>query len=205
MQSNLTRSSFQLAFDQDDRAFVHAIARRYVHDDASTADVTQDALLTAFRHRATFRGDSHYRTWLYRIATTTALTHLRREGRRRQRVVSIGDDAQADSFMQRAEASVEASTPESLASAAETEALVERHLAAMGDKYRHVFLMRYRDGYSETEIAEALGLSVATVKIRAHRARHYLRQHLRDDAAPSDVTGDAAPESKPRTHTKEAS
>lgn len=65
-----------------DRAFVFSVARRYVRNDQDAHDIAQDALLSAYRYRDSFRGDSHYRTWLYRIATTTALSFLRSAKRR---------------------------------------------------------------------------------------------------------------------------
>jgi DNA-directed RNA polymerase specialized sigma24 family protein len=51
-----------------------------------------------------------------------------------------------------------------------------RRVERLGPKYGPVFWMRYRDGFSETEIASRLGLSLATVKTRAHRARVAMRR-----------------------------
>src|SRR5512135_1123003 len=78
------KSSDTVKFGRDEREFVYAVARRIVNSPEAADDVTQDALLLAYRHRDAFRGDSRYRTWLYRIASTTALGFLRK--RRRSRV-----------------------------------------------------------------------------------------------------------------------
>jgi RNA polymerase sigma-70 factor (ECF subfamily) len=112
---------------------------------------------------------------------TTALSHLRRERRRRARILTILDDEEGTHAADRVQGLAQGEgmpTPEAQVADAEAAELVCRHLDDMGDKYRRVFLMRFRDGYSEAEIAHALGLSVPTVKIRAHRARVYLRQQM---------------------------
>jgi RNA polymerase sigma-70 factor (ECF subfamily) len=57
-------------------------------------------------------------------------------------------------------------------------------VSRLGDKYGPIFWMRYLEGYTETEIAERLGLSLATVKTRAHRARLAARAHLEANAVP---------------------
>ena len=157
-------------FDQDDRGFVYAIARRIVHSPEDAEDVTQDALLLAYRHRAAFRGESKYRTWLYRIAATTALGHLRRRRRSREQLAPTED---AVAFQV---ADEDARTPEDELVASETTNLVQAALATLAPKYRDVLIRRATA--TETEVASALGISVANVKIRAHRARHQLRDVL---------------------------
>ena len=64
-----------VTFSPDDRGYVYAVVYKLVGPD-DAEDVTQDALLLAYRARDSFRGDSRYRTWLYRIALTTALFTL---------------------------------------------------------------------------------------------------------------------------------
>jgi len=159
-----------VTFSADDRGFVYAVARRIVRSDEDAADVTQDALLLAFRHRAAFRGDSRYRTWLYRIASTTALSHLRRARRSR---VELTDPGTVSLW----EARDPAPSPETVAASRERAAATTRALGALGAGYRDVLLMR-ADDTPETEIARKLGLSVGNVKIRTHRARQQLRAAL---------------------------
>jgi RNA polymerase sigma-70 factor (ECF subfamily) len=161
-------------FGPEERGFVFSVAKKFVRDDDDAADVTQDAMLLAYRHRDSFRGDSRYRTWLYRIAATTALSHLRRVRRRRDEVaplVPLGDDPVW-------EPPADGPSPEDEVGSHEAARLVRGHLEGLGDKYRRVFLMRVEDDCSEAEIASRLGLSVATVKIRTHRARKYLRERM---------------------------
>jgi RNA polymerase sigma-70 factor (ECF subfamily) len=161
-------------FGPEERGFVFSVAKKFVRNDDDAADVTQDALLLAYRHRDSFRGDSRYRTWLYRIAATTALSHLRRDRRRRDHVTPMtpADDAPAW------EPAADGPSPEDEVGSHEAARLARGHLEGLGDKYRRVFLMRVEDECSEAEIARTLGLTVATVKIRTHRARKYLRERM---------------------------
>src|SRR3982750_4682427 len=71
---------------RQDRAFVYAVVRRILRSDDAANDATQDALLLVHRHRDQFRGDSALRTWLYRIAVTTALGVLRKAKRSREQL-----------------------------------------------------------------------------------------------------------------------
>ena len=156
-------------FGPDTVRYVYAIAMKYVRDEDAAWDVTQDALLNAFRHRESFRGDSAYSTWLYRIAATTALMYLRRQRRRSREVLaSAPADGEGASGLDLT-ASPEPS-PERIAAAHEEVERVRRAVAALGEKYEPVFWMRYAGGFSETEIAAKLGATLPTVKTRAHRA-----------------------------------
>lgn len=153
-----------------DWSYVFAVIRRIVRDDDTTADLTQDALLLAHRHRDQFRGDAAYRTWLYRIAVTTALGYLRKQRRSREQLV--GDDHPVVWS-----ATDPRPSPEQEATARELQARVEEALVSIGSGYREVFQMRM-DDVPEVEIARRVGISVANVKIRTHRTRERLRAAL---------------------------
>ena len=164
-----TSAAEAVTFSPDDRGFVYAIARRIVGNAEDAEDVTQDALLLAYRYRASFRGESRYRTWLYRIASTTALGHLRRRGRSREQL-ALGDEPFARDI---ADPTLSAET-----ALAEHEAIamIQVALAKLDPKYRDVMLLRADQ--TETETAAKLGISVGNVKIRAHRARKQLKDAL---------------------------
>jgi len=167
------RAPDQVSFTVDDRDFVFAVARRIVHDEDDAADVAQEALLTAFRHRDSFRGASRYRTWLYRIAMTAALSHLRR--RRQRRVDATRSlDSVDDAF----DLPTSQPSPEAELALAEVAAIARVHLDQLDPKYASVLRLRLDDDLGEAEVARALGLSVATVKIRGYRARASLRSSL---------------------------
>jgi len=174
MSTSTHREPEHIRFTAKEREFVYGVAMKYMKDEERASDVAQDALMLAYRHRASFRGDSRFTTWLYRIAATTALMHLRKDRRVGvMQSLSLSDDEAAA-----IDPGDPHSSPEEVSGATEAVRLAEGHLAEMGDKYGQIFTMRFVDGYSETEIAARLKLHVATVKTRAYRARAYVREQL---------------------------
>lgn len=167
---NVLTETPSITFGAEDRRFVYSVARRIVGSDEDADDVAQEALLLAHRHIASFRGDSRLRTWLYRIAVTTALGWLRRT-KRAHLHVSVADVALPDP----------SKSPEAVVADAESDALVREAVEQLEPLYRDVLVARAYA--SEAEVAECLGISVANVKIRAHRARHQLRSALQDKMA----------------------
>jgi RNA polymerase sigma-70 factor (ECF subfamily) len=160
-------------FESSERRYVYAVARRIVGSADDAEAVTQDALVLAYRHREAFRGESGFRTWLHRIAVTTALGHLRR--RRRSRIAILDADHARDALERHAEP---ARSPAALLAEAEDRAVVSRALTLLPARYREVLLERAEA--REPEVARRLGISVANVKIRAHRGRKQLRRSLEE-------------------------
>ena len=156
-------NDLDVLFGPEDRGFVYAVARRIVGSREDADDVTQEALLLAYRYRDAFRGDSKYRTWLYRIASTTALGLLRKRRRSREELTPVP--------IERPDG---ARSPEDELAEAESIDLIQRSLRRLAPKYRDVMLARADS--SEVETAAKLGISVANVKVRAHRARKQLKQ-----------------------------
>ena len=164
--------------DAATRRYVFSIAMKYVKDEDAAGDIAQDALLLAHRHRDSFRGDSAFSTWMYRITATTALMYLRRKRRLSRELPSSGattDDEGTSLLESRADGHA---SPEDEVAGDELFARVKASVARLGEKYQPIFWMRYLEGYTETEIAERLGLSLATVKTRAHRAKQAARGDL---------------------------
>ena len=178
--------------DAEMRAYVFSVAMKYVKDEEAAADVAQEALLLAHRHRDSFRGASLYSTWLYRVTATTALMYLRRQRRLSREIPASGGggDDHAESWLDtRPDHGV---TPDRSAVSAQLVERVRRGVARLGDKYAAIFWMRYLQGYTETEIAEKLGLTLATVKTRAHRAKLAARASLSEPEAQAEATPQAA-------------
>jgi RNA polymerase sigma-70 factor (ECF subfamily) len=132
-----------------------------VHDPAEAEDLTQETFLRAFRHRDSLRDPGAARGWLYRIATHACLDRLP------QRPASMPID---DSAPSKAPSALET------AERADTSLCVQRCLDFLPDSYRAVILLYEAHGLTAAEIAELLGVSLATVKIRLHRARRKLEQ-----------------------------
>jgi RNA polymerase sigma-70 factor, ECF subfamily len=154
------------------RAYVRSVAMKYVHNEHDAEDVTQDAMLLAYRYRNAFRGDSRYTTWLYRVTATAALMFLRKQRRLSREIpasgTGAGTDEEATPWLERVAAPTDLRA-EVIARA--DLGLVADAVARLGAKYPAVFWKRYGEGRTETEIAKELGVSVAAVKTRAFRAR----------------------------------
>jgi len=153
-----------LSFDRETREYVLAVVRRIVRCRALAEDVTQESLLLAYAHREAFRGDAHPRTWLYRIATNTALGRLRCERRFAARITLDGARHEVP----------DATEPVDERLCRSRRVLAVRNAVdALPPRYRDVLAMR-RD-HSEPETARRLGLSLINVKVIAHRARAKVR------------------------------
>jgi len=184
VMNDLNEKSFisptsEIRFGRAEREFVYAIARNIVDTPEAADDVAQEALLLAYRHRDAFRGDSRFRTWLYRIAATSALGYLRKARRSREYLVTKEGVTPEPIDHEH--------SPERLVGDREAAVVAERLLENLDPKYRDVVVLRTE--LSEAETAAKLGISVANVKVRAHRARAQLRAafdsvaELRDVAA----------------------
>jgi RNA polymerase sigma-70 factor (ECF subfamily) len=151
------------------RVYVKSVAMKYVRNEEDADDVAQDALLLAHRYRDSFRGESRYSTWLYRVTATAALMFLRKQRRLAREVPASGAvDEEGTPWLDRQPAPTD--TRAEVVARAEL-ANVREAVAALGAKYPAVFWKRYGEGRTETEIAKELGISVAAVKTRAFRGR----------------------------------
>ena len=150
---------------------------RVLDDPRDVEETVQDAFVQAWRNLASYRSDAAFFTWLYRIGMNTALA------RRRRKEHPIVDLELLDS--QGGSAAYDASPgPESVAEARAERSRIVEALAALEFEYREAVVLRDIAGLSNTEVAEALGVSLAAAKSRIHRGRLQLRGHLEphDDA-----------------------
>jgi RNA polymerase sigma-70 factor, ECF subfamily len=152
-------------------------------------EVVQDAFLTVVRKIDSFRGESAFGSWLYRIVANAAYQKLRgRQGRKHD----ISLDEMLPQFDERG--CHAASVIDWSAGAADpsTQAEVRMAVTAAIDElpaaYRAVLVLRDVEGRSTVEIAETLGLSLAVVKTRAHRARLFMRDRLGEYMTAIDAT-----------------
>src|SRR5262245_43972132 len=131
------------------RAYVRSVALKYVRDADDAEDVTQDALLLAHRYRNSFRGESRYTTWLYRVTATAALMFLRRQRRLAREVPASGTAHSEDegSWLERQPAATDLHAE---VTARDQLADMSRAVTALGEKYPAVFWRRYGEGRTET-------------------------------------------------------
>lgn len=146
------------------------LALRLLGSRADAEDATQEAFVRAFASLASFRGESRFGTWLYRVAVNACHDLLRR----RQREHPGGTEPAPAT----PRGAAEASGPERVAERAEVRLLLERALAELPVEYRAAVVLRDLHDLSYEEIAHVLGVAVGTVKSRIHRGRRWLRLRL---------------------------
>jgi RNA polymerase sigma-70 factor (ECF subfamily) len=155
-----------------------AVARRLLPREDDARDAVQDAFLSAFRAIDSFAGDAQLSTWLHRIVVNAALMKLRR--RRRKPEASVED--LLPGFLE--DGHLSAPTPawreeaDVLLERSENRRLVRQAIERLPDIYRTVLVLRDIEGFDTEQTAAELGLTLAAVKTRLHRARQALKTQL---------------------------
>jgi RNA polymerase sigma-70 factor, ECF subfamily len=158
---------------------VYRLAIRITGNEQDAEEVAQDALWTAARKIDTFKGESAFGSWVYRITANTAYQKLR--GRRSRRNEVLWDDLQPvfDDHRRHSEPVVDWSgKAEEPALQTELRTVLTTAINELPADYRTAFLMHDVEGLSNPEIAETLHLSLPAVKSRVHRSRLFLRERL---------------------------
>jgi RNA polymerase sigma-70 factor, ECF subfamily len=149
---------------------VYTLCLRVLRDPDDAAEATQDAYLRAWRGLKGFRGDSRFTTWLYRVATNTAISKQRSRKRRREREVQSEDEVLA---LVPSSHSTEATAGTRLDLAA-----LEQALEALPEHYRSAVVLRDVYGMSIEEISERVGISESAAKVRVHRGRKRVKEMM---------------------------
>jgi len=167
----------RLASRYGERAY--RLARRITGNEQDAEEVVQDAFWTVVRRIETFRGESAFGSWLYRIVTNASYQKLRSRQNRRDEL-SLGEVLPLFDERGHHSAPVADWSPRTDDPSIQVE--LRTALTAAIDELpaasRTVLVLRDIEGRSHAEIAETLGLSVCVVKARAHRARLFLRKRL---------------------------
>jgi RNA polymerase sigma-70 factor (ECF subfamily) len=160
---------------------VFALVFRMVRDRTVAEDLAQDTFIKVLNHIDRYRPEFKFSSWLFKIANNLTIDHLRK---RQLATVSIDGSPNASTA-----AEIEATTIE-LADhgesaleemeARELGSAIERAIAQLRPEYRSCILLRHVEGRSYEEIAATLDLPLGTVKTFIHRARHQLRELLKD-------------------------
>lgn len=146
---------------------------RLVNNSEDARDVVQEAFLHAYQSLHSFKGDSLFFTWLYRIAINTAIS-MKRKQKPMLRIQATGDEKSAIDPVD----SSEMSRPEHAVEVADDERRIHAALSKLSTEHRAVLVMKDMDGAKYEEMAEALGVPVGTIRSRLHRARLELRDIL---------------------------
>ncbi len=140
-------------------------------------DVAQEVFLKLYHSIGSFKGDSSFSSWLYRIAKNTALDHLRREKKRRTVSLTSENDDGEEVILDIPDESVGAS-PEKALLTKERVAILYEALDKLSDEHREIITLRDINGYTYEEVAQMLDIEIGTVKSRLFRAREQLKKIL---------------------------
>jgi RNA polymerase sigma-70 factor, ECF subfamily len=149
---------------------------RYPVSDEDRRDLLQSTLLQVVRRLASFRGESSFSTWLFRVTANEAFMLMRSQRRHRARLVE-GLDLEDLGCLYTSKQSVEEERHES-SSRLESEAVVRNALAELPQDYRDLVLAHYHEDLCLQEIADKMSMTESAVRSRLHRARSRLRTIL---------------------------
>ncbi len=153
---------------------VAQLVSRYVRNNAEVEDVTQEAFIKAYRALPSFRGDSAFYTWLYRIAANAAKNHLVAMGRRPSSDVAL-DGAETFEITDRL---TDAESPDEVIMAQELKDVIAKAIDALPAELRSALTLREFEGLSYEEIAEVIECPIGTVRSRIFRAREAIDQRV---------------------------
>ncbi|WP_110664979.1 RNA polymerase sigma factor RpoE [Salinicola halophilus] len=166
------------AFDLLVKKYQHKILGligRYVQDHGEVQDVAQEAFIKAYRALGSFRSESAFYTWMYRIAINTAKNYLVSRGRRPPGSdLDISDAEIVDQSGRLADIE----TPEAAIARDQLEAAVFQAIDALPDDLRTAITLREFDGLSYEDIATIMECPVGTVRSRIFRAREAVDKHI---------------------------
>lgn len=151
---------------------VYNLALRMLKNEQDALDASQEAFVRAWRSLGSFRGDSRFSVWLYRLTSNICLDMLRRSGRLREDSLTDGEGGQVSLPDER-------SDPQRALERRELAAAVRQGLESLPVEFRQALVLRDIDGLSYDEIAQVTGLELGTVKSRIFRARRRLADRLR--------------------------
>ncbi|MGO3346599.1 MAG: RNA polymerase sigma factor RpoE [Marinomonas sp.] len=155
---------------------VVGLISRYVQDKHEVLDVAQDSFIKAYRAIGSFRGESAFYTWLYRIAVNTAKNYLVSRSRR-----PPGSDVELDNEDGFAvyDALLDTSTPDAILNRNRLEAAIHEAIRCLPEELRGALSLREFDGLSYEDIAQIMDCPVGTVRSRIFRAREAVEKQIR--------------------------
>jgi RNA polymerase sigma-70 factor (ECF subfamily) len=170
------KHAFELLVIKYQRKLARLLSR-FIRDPAEVEDVTQEAFIKAYRALPTFRGDSAFYTWLYRIGINTAKNYLVAMGRRAPTTTDI-DSEEAESF-EDGEHLRDLNTPENEMMSRQVAETVNQTLEELPEELRTAITLREIEGLSYEDIASIMNCPIGTVRSRIFRAREAIAERLR--------------------------
>jgi RNA polymerase sigma-70 factor, ECF subfamily len=170
------KQAFELLVVKYQRKLVRLLSR-FIRDSAEVEDVAQEAFIKAYRALPSFRGDSAFYTWLYRIGINTAKNHLVSMGRRAPTTTTV-DNEEAEG-LENGDQLREMNTPEAELMTRQIAATVNRTMDELPEELRTAITLREIEGMSYEDIAKIMNCPIGTVRSRIFRARETIAERLR--------------------------
>jgi RNA polymerase sigma-70 factor (ECF subfamily) len=170
------KRAFELLVEKYQRKLARLLSR-LIRDPGEVEDVAQEAFVKAYRALPSFRGESAFYTWLYRIGVNTAKNYLMAMGRRAPTSTEVeAEDAEG---YDEGEQLRDISTPESVMLSKEIAATVNAAIDGLPGELRTAIQLRELEGMSYEEIARVMECPIGTVRSRIFRAREAIAERLR--------------------------
>ncbi|NHQ87605.1 RNA polymerase sigma factor RpoE [Iodobacter sp. HSC-16F04] len=158
---------------------VARLLSRLIRDQSEIEDVSQESFIKAYRALPSFRGESAFYTWLYRIAINTAKNHLATLGRRPQLASLYEDEDEEGESLDAAAQIPDYHTPETELSNRQIVSTVNAVVDELPSELRTAITLREMDGLSYEDIAAVMNCPIGTVRSRIFRAREAIANKLR--------------------------
>lgn len=168
--------AFELLVAKYQRKLTRLLSR-FIRDQAEVEDVAQEAFIKAYRALPSFRGDSAFYTWLYRIGINTAKNYLVAQGRRAP--TSTGFDSEEAENFDDSDQLRDNNTPENLLHSKQIGETVNAAMDALPEELRTAIVLREIEGMSYEEISKIMDCPIGTVRSRIFRAREAVAAKLR--------------------------
>jgi RNA polymerase sigma-70 factor (ECF subfamily) len=153
---------------------VYLMALSLLRNEAEAEDAAQEAFIKAYRHLGKFRSESRFSTWLISIVLNEARGRLRRK----QPGLTDSIDDTTEGSITPAQLTDWREIPSESLERQEVRTLIRRAVGELPIAYREVFVLRELEERNVQETAETLGITIASVKMRLHRARIMLQKQL---------------------------
>lgn len=157
---------------------IYNLAYRLTGSREDANDALQETFMQAFRKLSSFRGDSKFSTWLYRIAVNVCLMKKRKE--KKMKTVSLDAPVLTEKAdeIKRELPDDWSKNPRATLENEEIRGILSNAIDSLPEEYRTVVILRGVNGFSNEEVAKMLEISLPAVKSRLHRARLFLRDTL---------------------------
>jgi len=170
------KHAFELLVSKYQRKLSRLLSR-FIRDAGEVEDVAQEAFIKAYRALPSFRGDSAFYTWLYRIGINTAKNYLVAMGRRAPTTTEF-DSEEAEGFDD-GEQLRDINTPENVMMSKQIATTVNETMERLPEELRTAITLREIEGLSYEEIATIMSCPIGTVRSRIFRAREAIAERLR--------------------------